>query len=188
MEAVVTLVVVSLLVTILMQSLSHALNLRTRLLRVQAEARTDFLQEAWFREAIGAAQADFDNAMGTMEGQADSISYATPVPLVAQGMSRARWWLAGRDGEVALHYADSATSDMVIVAGPLSGASFAYLGRDGIWHDTWQPEPDDNERLPRLVRFEATTARGRLYWLVPLLADPIPKALLRTDELEASGL
>lgn len=188
LEAIVTLVVVSLLVAVLMQALSHALNLRTRLLRVQAEARTDFLQEAWFRDAVGGAQADFDNALGAMDGSAESLSYATPVPLVAQGMSRARWWLAGRSGEASLRYADSAVEDLVIVQGPLRDASFAYLSRDGEWHDTWRPDADDPERLPRLVRFEATTPRGRLYWLVPLLADPIPKETLRTDEAAASGL
>ncbi|TDK29977.1 prepilin-type N-terminal cleavage/methylation domain-containing protein [Luteimonas terrae] len=188
LEAVVTLVVVSLLVAILMQSLSHALSLRTRLLRVQAEARTDFLQEAWFREAVGAAQADFDNALGNLEGRVDQLEYATPVPLVAQGMSRARWWISGRGDAQSLHYADSAVADMVIVAGPLRDARFAYLGLDGLWRESWTPAPDDPERLPKLVRFEAVTDRGVLYWLVPLLADPIPPSQLRTDELEASGI
>lgn len=188
LEAIVTLVIVSLLVAVLMQSLSHALNLRTRLLRVQAEARTDFLQEAWFRDAVSGAQADFDDALGAMDGSAEALSYATPVPLVAQGMSRARWWLAGPPGAVSLRYSDSAAEDLVIVRGPLRDASFAYLSRDGEWRDTWRPDPDDPERLPRLVRFEATTPRGRLHWLVPLLADPIPKETLRTDEGEASGL
>ena len=49
LETVVTLVVVSMLVAMLMQALNQALSLRTRMLRVQAEARTAFLQEAWFR-------------------------------------------------------------------------------------------------------------------------------------------
>lgn len=188
LEAIVTLVVVSLLVAVLMQSLSHALSLRTRLLRVQAEARTDFLQEAWFREAVGAAQADFDDALGPMEGTPESLSYPTPVPLVANGMSRVRWWLVGDPGQLSLHYADAATEDMVIVAGPLEAAAFAYLGRDGQWRETWAPEKDDPERLPRLVRFEATTTRGRLYWMVPLLADPIPKETLRAEEAQSSGI
>ncbi|WP_411834117.1 type II secretion system protein [Pseudoxanthomonas mexicana] len=185
LEAVVTLVIVSLLVAVLMQALGHALNLRTRLLRLQGEARTDFLQEAWFRETVGAAQADLDDALGTMEGGRDALSYVTPVPLVGQGMSQVRWWLAGSADEASLHYADNATPDLIVVPGPLRDASFSYLGRDGTWRDSWKPEPADPERLPRLVRFEATTARGRLYWLVPLLSDPIPPALLRFDEVNS---
>lgn len=188
LEAVVTLVIVSLLVAVLMQSLSHALSLRTRLLRVQAEARTDFLQESWFRETVAGAQADFDNALGAMEGARDAMSYPTPVPLVAEGMSRARWWLSGTGDEVSLHYSDGAAQDLVVVPGPLKDASFSYLARSGEWSDTWRPAADDPERLPRLVRFEATTTRGRLYWVVPLLADPIPKETLRAEEAQSSGI
>ena len=188
LETVVTLVIVSLLVATLMQALSHSLNLRTRLLRLQGEARTDFLQEAWFRETVAAAQADLDDAMGGLEGAPDSFSYATPMPLVARGMSRVRWWLdAGTEG-ASLHYSDPETPDLVLVRGPLREASFAYLDHDGQWHEHWKPEPEDPERLPRLVRFEATTPKGRLYWLVPLLSDPMPLELMRPDELMGNGI
>lgn len=182
LETVVTLVIVSLLVATLMQALSHSLNLRTRLLRLQGEARTDFLQEAWFRETVAAAQADLDDALGPLEGTPDSLSYATPMPLVADGMSRVRWWLDAGEGGASLHYSDPDTPDLVVVRGPLREASFAYLDHAGEWRDTWKPAPDDRQRLPRLVRFEALTAKGRLYWMVPLLADPIPLDMMRFDE------
>lgn len=181
LETVVTLVVVSMLVAMLMQALNQALSLRTRMLRVQAEARTAFLQEAWFRETVAAAQADLDDAMGGMEGTPDSLAYATPMPLVAGGMSRVRWWLQSEGGGVSLHYSDPDTADLVLVRGPLRGASFAYLDYEGTWHDSWAPAPEDRERLPRLVRFEAETSKGRLYWLVPLLSDPIPMEMMRPD-------
>lgn len=187
LETVVTLIIVSLLVATLMQALSHALGLRTRILRVQSEARLDLLQEAWFRETVGAAQADLDDAMGGMEGRRDALAYATPIPLVANGMARVRWWLQDDGSGLALHYADPGTDGMVVVAGPLEGASFAYLDRAGEWHAEWSPAPDAAERLPRLVRFEAQTLRGRLYWLVPLLADPIPREQMRLDEAMGSG-
>lgn len=188
LETVVTLVIVSLLVATLMQALSHALGLRTRLLRLQGDARTDYLQETWFRETVAAAQADLDDAMGNLEGTADSLAYATPMPLVANGMSRVRWWLdAGPDG-ASLHYSDPATTDLVLVRGPLRDAAFAYLDHDGQWHDTWNPDPKDPRRMPRLVRFEAATTKGRLTWMVPLLSDPIPLDLMRPDELTGDGI
>lgn len=187
LEMVVTLVIVSMLVAILMQALSHSLNLRTRLLRLQGEARTDLLQEAWFRETVSAAQADLDDASGGMEGKPDELAYATPMPLVAAGMSRVRWWLATDGAATSLHYSDPGAPDLVLVSGPLRDASFAYLDHAGQWHDTWKPGPEDPERLPRLVRFEATTAKGKLYWLVPLLADPMPMDLMRPDEFMRNG-
>lgn len=188
LEAVVTLVIVSLLVATLMQALSHALNLRTRLLRVQAEARAEMLQEAWFRETVGAAQDDLDDAMGSMDGDAESLAYASMMPLVAPGMSRVRWWLHDDGTGLSLHYSDAAAPDVVVVRGPLQAGSFAYLDHAGAWHDEWKPEADAAERLPRLVRFEAQTARGRRYWLVPLLADPIPRDLMRPDEVLGNGI
>lgn len=187
LETVVTLVIVSLLVATLMQALGHALNLRTRLLRVQGESRTELLQEAWFRETVGAAQADLDDAMGGMQGGRDSLAYASSMPLASPGASRVRWWLQDDGKGTALHYSDADASDLVVVPGPLKAATFAYLDRAGSWHDEWKPASDDTERLPRLVRFDAQTSKGRLYWLVPLLADPIPQELMRPDQLMGEG-
>ena len=182
LETVVTLVVVSMLVAMLMQALSQALSLRTRIARVQAEARTDLLQEAWFREAVATAQADLEDAMGNMQGTSTELAYATPRPLVANGMSRVRWWLQREGGGVELHYADPDTPDLTIVRGPLQEASFAYLDHEGQWHPQWNPAPDDRQRLPKLVRFQARTSKGELFWLVPLLADPIPLDMMRPDQ------
>lgn len=188
LETVVTLVIVSMLVAMLMQALSHALSLRTRMARVQAEARIDFLQEAWFRETVASTQADLDDAMGSMQGTREELAYATPMPLVANGMSRVRWWLLSEGGTTSLHYSDPDAPDLTIVRGPLEDASFAYLDHEGRWHDQWNPAPEDRQRLPKLVRFQARTSKGQLYWLVPLLADPIPLDMMRPDEfLGGSG-
>ena len=187
LEMVVTLVVVSMLVAMLMQALSHALSLRTRIARVQAEARTDLLQEAWFRETVATAQADLEDAMGNMQGTRTELAYATPMPLVATGMSRVRWWLQAEGGSMALHYTDPGTPDLVIVRGPLQEASFAYMDHEGQWHEQWSPAPDARRRLPRLVRFQARTGKGELLWLVPLLAEPIPLDMMRPDQFMDGG-
>lgn len=183
LEAIVTLVIVSLLVTVLMQALSHSLSLRTRLLRFQGEARVAFLQEAWFRETVAGAQADLASASGGLEGTSTSLAYATPTPLVAQGLGRVRWWLERDSAGMSLHYADAATRDTVIIAGPLHGAGFAYMDQDGKWSSQWKPEPDSEHPMPRLVRFEASTERGTLYWLVPLVAVSLPPERMRLDDL-----
>lgn len=183
LETVVTLVVVSLLMAILMQALGNALNLRTRMLRLQGEARTDFLQEAWFRDAIGTAQADLDDGYGAMRGDRAALAHVSAAPLLAEGMSPVRWWLEPVAGGMALHYSDPAVPDMVVVPGPLQEARFAYLDRDGNWLEEWAPAADARDRLPRLVRFEARTARGRLYWVVPMLGESLPENMLRPDEV-----
>ena len=56
LEAIVTLIIVSMLVTVLMNALSQSLALRARMLRLQGEARRMLLQEAWFRDSLGGVQ------------------------------------------------------------------------------------------------------------------------------------
>lgn len=184
LEAIVTLVIVSLLVTVLMQALGHSLNLRARLLRFQGEARIAALQEAWFRETIAGAQTD-EGGLGIVEGTEQTLAYATPAPLVANGMSRVFWRIESDARGSSLHYADPATKDMVVIAGPLRNAAFAYLDHEGNWQREWKPEPEAAEPLPRLIRFEASTTKGSLYWLVPLIADPIPANSMRLDMVDS---
>lgn len=184
LEAIVTLVIVSLLVTVLMHALAQALGIRTRLLRFQGEARVAALQEAWFRETVAGAQVDHPEALGTIEGTSTSLAYATPSPLSAKGFVRVRWWLkSDATGAAVLHYSDPASADLVVVPGPLRKASFAYLDHEGNWQREWKPEEDDAEPLPQLIKFEALTEKGSLYWLVPLVADPVPFETLRIDEV-----
>lgn len=182
LEAIVTLVIVSLLVTVLMQALGQALGIRTRLLRFQGEARVAALQEAWFRETVAGAQVDHPEALGPLEGTPNSLEYATPAPLSAKGFVRVRWWLkSDATGAAVLHYSDPAVADMVVVRGPLRRASFAYLDQEGNWQREWTAEPDDPQPLPQVVRFEAQTEKGSLYWLVPLVTDPVPPESLRLE-------
>lgn len=184
LEAIVTLVIVSLLVTVLMQALGHSLNLRERLLRFQGEARVAALQEAWFRETIAGAQPD-EGGLGTVEGTEETLAYATPAPLVAKGMSRVFWRIESDAEGSSLHYADPATKDMVVIAGPLRHATFAYLDHEGNWQREWKPGPEAVEPLPLLVRFQASTTKGSLYWLVPLIADPIPAKSMRLEMVDS---
>lgn len=183
LEAVVTLVVVSMLVALLMQALNHALGLRTRLLRLQGESRVMLLQEAWFREAVAGAQPPgYGEGETLFSGTAGELSYASAAPLVARGRAPVRWWLASdADGHVALHYSDSAVDGMIAIPGPLQDASFSYHGVEGGWRNEWKGlSPNEafssGERavqlLPRLVRFRAVTGSGRvLDWIVFLPSD-----------------
>ncbi len=191
LEAIVTLVIVSMLVTALMQVLTSALGIRTRLLHHQETARVAFLQEGWFRDAVASAQIDDSDGSPAFEGKVDALDYIAASPLFANGMGRVRWFLkADGDGGMALHYADAGNDDQVVIPGPLRDAGFSYMGKDQAWTGDWVSDPvapsvfddsgkpasEDPRLLPRLVRFQATTPNGRLYWLVPIEADAaLPK-------------
>lgn len=183
LEAIVTLVVVSLIVTVLMQALAQSLDMRERLLRHQREARTAALQEQWFRDTVSSALSDLPDALGHLEGEAGVLHVLTPAPLVGQGLSRVRWQVVEEGDGLALAY-DGPGWSGVVVPPPLRDARFSYLDRDGEWHDRWVPEvpagadPGTVPMLPRMVRFHAVTTRGELTWLVSVRSEPyVPRRL-----------
>jgi len=187
LEILVTLVIVSLLVTALMQALGHSLGLRNRLLRLQAETRLESLQEGWFRESVGAAVPDAKHAGGEFDGKFDRLSFVSLAPLASAGPARVTWTLRKVPGGSALHYADIATLDWRIIPGPLTDAAFEYLDAKGAWVREWKPIATEELAMPRLVRFSANTAKGRLHWLVPLPVERLRPELSRTDEGKAAN-
>jgi type II secretory pathway pseudopilin PulG len=190
LEAIVTLVIVSMLIAVLMQMLGQALAVRTRLLGYQEAARVAFLQEGWFRDVVGSAQIDDTDGLPAMTGARDQLSLLAATPLYAEGMVRVRWTLQSGPGGIALYYADGATEPRLVIPAPLEGAHFSYLDHDGQWLDGWVSDPlvppatavsglessRSPRLLPRLVRFQASTPNGHIFWLVPLVADAaLPK-------------
>lgn len=192
LEAIVTLVIVSMLMAVLMQALSQSLGLRTRLLRLYGESRQMLLQEAWFRENVATAQPPVMGVGDAFDGTADSVSFISAAPLMTGGSGRVRWWLAPDEtGGVSLNYSDSTVKQVVIVKGPLRDAGFSYGSPDDEWREQWHgqapelassldaqpasPETVPPPILPRLLRFQAVTAQGRhLDWVVHLPSDLRP--------------
>ncbi|MFZ5657242.1 MAG: prepilin-type N-terminal cleavage/methylation domain-containing protein [Pseudomonadota bacterium] len=182
LEALVTLVIVSLIVATLMQALTQALSMRTALVRYQRETREAALQAMWFRDSVAGAVADLADAYGPLRGDAQRVSMPTLAPLGGRGLQRAEWRLEPVDGGGALVYRDARTGMIVVLAGPLREAAFAYLDADGEWRDTWDPEPED-DALPRAVRLRASGPAREIDWIVPIIAAPRPPALLRPEEI-----
>ena len=165
------------------QALSQSLNLRSRLLRLQSASLVAGLQEQWFRESISAAVADLPDALGVLVGTADALDLLTVRPLGNDGsLERIRWSLQMSGSGASLHYADGVWDDLVVVAGPLHEAGFAYLDATGGWHDAWEPVPGTDEVLPSMVRLRARTATGTIEWLVPVAADRRSLQMLRPED------
>jgi prepilin-type N-terminal cleavage/methylation domain-containing protein len=88
LEALVTLVIVSLLVAALMQALTQTLAMRSALIRHQRATREAALQEMWFRDTLAGAVADLDDAYGPLRGEARAVTVPTLSPLSAHGLAR----------------------------------------------------------------------------------------------------
>ena len=186
LEAIVTLVIVSLIVTLLMQALVQSLDMRTRLLRHEREARMGMLQEQWFRGTVSSAMPDMGSAFGYMEGSAESLEFVSAYPL-GGGLDRIRWSFKRTDGGYALHYHDAEWDDLVVMPGPLLDPVIDYLDDKGDWKSEWKPADDLALGLPKMVRLRARMLSGDLLWMVPIDTDPHLPSMLRPDEAQ-SGL
>lgn len=185
LEAIVTLVIVSLIVTMLMQALAQSLDMRTRLLRHERKARVDVLQEQWFRDTVSAAMPDMGDALGRMQGTAHMLELVSAHPL-GGGLDRIRWSFKPVDGGYALHYHDAEWDDLVVMPGPLLHPVFDYLDDKGEWQTEWKPGDDLALALPDMVRLRAATQTHTLLWMVRIEADPHLPSMLRVDP--ANGL
>lgn len=195
LEALVTLVIVSLLVATLMQALSQSLDMRTRLIRLQRAARVDALQQAWFRQTLAGAVADLPDAGGGLRGTPARIELVSLAPLTGSGLARIAWELRpGPDG-AALAYAQGVSAGVEVIAS-LREARFDYLQRDGTWTDRFtppesEPDPLSDEppapSLPRAVRLRGRTATRDVEWTVALVSRDTPRASLRFEPEPSDG-
>lgn len=190
LEALVTLVIVSLVATVLMQSLSHVLGLRERVLRNEREARIAALHERWFRDTVAAAVADLPQGEAAFRGDAAGLRFLGTDPLADGRASPVEWRLVRRDGDLVLEYVEQGQPWTVLAHG-LEGANFRYLDAAGRWQARWPPgavdplaaPPTVEEAgvLPRAVALAMEGATGSRYWLAAIDAGPVLPLPLRVQ-------
>lgn len=189
LEALVTLVIVSLVATVLMQSLLYALGMRERVLRIDREGRTGQIHERWFRDSVAAAVADRPDGVSPFVGDATSLRFISQSPLDGVGTWPVAWRLEDRaQGLQALVYAQGGDEWTVLSSG-LSGARFEYLDGRGEWHAAWPLDARIDEFLPRAVRLAAARDGRPLVWWVAVSAGPgLPPALRNQEEAPGADL
>lgn len=195
LEALVTLVIVAMVATLLMQSLFQVLGLRERVLRAEQEARVSALQERWFREAVAAAVADLPDGAAPFAGDARGIRFQSLDPPGAQRFAIVEWRLRDAPGGVVLDLATDPEEVPVPIL-QVRRAEFRYLDAGGTWHPVWPPalEPGapavrDDRALPRAVELTMDADRGPHSWRVDLGAGPrLPLPLRVTTEIARGSL
>ena len=143
LEAIVTLVIFSLLVTVLMQALQQGLQVRERVARHLQVARTDSLQSRWFRDSIEATIATAAGEGMAMEGDERSLRLFSHAPLEGPALAEIHWRLQPAQGGDELRYAsDGWEGEVSVVRGPLEEARFSYMDEEGRWQREWHPDDD----------------------------------------------
>lgn len=184
LEAIVTLVIFSLLITVLMQALQHALQVRQRVVRHQQVARTDALQSRWFRDSVAAVIATATDEGLTMEGDEREMRIFTQTTLEGRALGPVRWRLQPMQGGDELRYqSDGWGGEVSIMRGPLSDVRFSYMDEQGGWNTSWQPDPADGVRLPRAVLLEGDGPTGTFTWVVAIRGNRKPATLKLPPEV-----
>lgn len=194
LEALVTLVILSLVATVLMQSLVHVLGVRERVLRNERESRAAVLQQAWFRESIGAALADLPQGGQPLRGDGKHLAFLSLDTLDGGAFAEVRWILVPDGRGLALEHHIGA-SRWTLLKGLPDDTEFRYLDARGQWTGIW-PMPSDRadgrnppQSLPRVVALASADAESAFTWAAAIGASPgLPMALETAESLRGGAL
>lgn len=182
-ELLVTLLLVSLLGTLLVQSISFFAGRYDSVQRVAREAARTDMQQRWFAASVRGLVPEGVPAR-RFEGDPAAFKGTTLAPLEApSGMPVVvRWRIAaGAGGTSAVGYAESGGPHRRVLARP-QPLAFQYADAARDWHDRWPPaataagaRADDDvpeEWIPSQVRL---LAGRQVVWLASVDATPTPR-------------
>jgi prepilin-type N-terminal cleavage/methylation domain-containing protein len=184
-EALVTLVLISLVVAIALGSLRQVLDARSRLRPYLDQSEETMLIASWFRQTIGALIADYDKGKDRFAGTADRISGLTASPLVGpSGTPTTFRWSLRYDADTnftMLDYAERPAGTIEIARWPGHDAVFTYYDQNQEWQRAWPPadlgQSTPTPQLPRLVRLGGLAADLFPTIVAAPRASPVPRPL-----------
>ena len=175
-ELLVTLVLVSMLGTLLVQSIGFFAARYETVQRIARDAASAGLRQQWFAASVlGLVPVGVEARR--FEGTPTGFRGTTLAPLeAAAGLPvTVRWSIAAEaGGALAVGYAeDGGPRRRVLVRqAPLA---FRYADAEGVWHQRWPP-PGSREWTPSQVRL---AAGGQTLWLAAVDATPVPRVTQR---------
>jgi prepilin-type N-terminal cleavage/methylation domain-containing protein len=181
-ETLVVLVLVSLIATLLTQSLVYVFSLRTRVLEQVDSTRQAALSERWYRQSVNGTVADLAELEREFVGTADGFSAVTlaPVHLDYGVPTRIRWELVSDEDRHALTYEAEDAEGFTVLSWQGAPGGFRYLGHDGEWHDQWPPRFGvETRQLPAAVLFQGWRRGEPRQWLTSIPARKNPRLGLR---------
>jgi prepilin-type N-terminal cleavage/methylation domain-containing protein len=189
LEVLVVLVILTLLMTFLFQTLNHVATARVHILRQLNTFQQGAIQEFWFRHSTAGLIADYPDIEDNQafKGTDRRFSGLTTAALHADaGVPTAfAWAIVEEKGQNVLQYqADSDTWSVLHWPGEGYGVGFQYLDREGKWHDAWPPQQFGIEppQLPEAILLTAQRGRHPVTWLIKMNALRDPKPDLRLME------
>lgn len=196
LEVLVTMVIISMIAILLMQSLSQVLGLRERVLRSESEARIAALQEHWFRDSLSAAMADLPEGVAPFSGNSRAVRFLGLDPMLGGYFAVIEWQILDAAEGLELAYRQNSQPEAVVVLRGLTQAELRYQNREGRWFDTWPPRPletgsppPSSEALPRAIELVMSDDRQNRVWRVGVAAGPeLPLPIRVREEIRRGAL
>ncbi|OUD14312.1 prepilin-type N-terminal cleavage/methylation domain-containing protein [Thioflexithrix psekupsensis] len=189
LEVLVVLVIMTLLMTFLLQTLHHVATARVHILRQLNTFQQGAIQEFWFRHSTAGLIADYPDIEDNQafKGEHRRFSGLTTAALHADaGVPTAfAWAIVEEKGQHILQYqTKSETWSVLQWSGEGHTMGFQYADREGKWHDTWPPQQFGIEppQLPEAILLTAQRGRHPVTWFIKMNALRNPKPDLRLME------
>jgi len=189
LEVLVVLVIVTMLVTFLFQTLSHVLTVRLTILRQIATFQQGAIQEFWFRYSTSGLIADYpdieNNHVFTGDKQHFSGLTTTALNSDAGVPVPFGWFLVQENQQNELRYQTQAETWTILTWSDDSYlSSFQYLDKEGHWVEQWPPKQFGitPPQLPEAIMLIAKRNQHIITWVVAVSALRSPKADLRLRE------
>lgn len=176
LEALVTLVIVTMIMAVLTQALVHVLGIRSRLLSHEVGGRLAVLHEQWFRESVSAALADAEGGLGQFTGDESGFSFMSANALQSAAGAKVAWRLLESGAGQQLEYVEEENATVVIASG-LVEARFSYCDQNGRCHQRWPVAEIPGELLPRLVALHAGGDTPWVWWVAITASPRLPPTL-----------
>ncbi len=180
-EMLVVLIIVSMIVTLIVQGFGYSLGLYQRVVKSQNSAYRQALAYHWLTSSLSApvAMRPKDRAL---EGNAAQLSTYTYQPLLApQGLKTLiSWELQQQAGQLVLSYREG-RSYFPVYQWPDASGHFEFLGDGGQWLDHWPVQKSDNLPLPQAIRVLVKAGAESLNYVVKV--DTRLRAEVTSDEI-----
>ena len=181
MELLVVLVLISLLMTTLMQGLSYFLKLKERGSALVLTQQKTQMQEYWFKMLIQGltpyqsfTEKKFEGNKTQLMGQ--TLTTLTSAPASIEDISLK---LEQTSEVVRLIYVEGGYT-WVLGEWVSNKAHLSYQDQEGDMHELWPPQGNDEiTQLPALVKLHITTLRGNINWFVSVAGRLNPKLVMQ---------
>lgn len=166
-EMMVVMVIVSLLITIIMQGFGYSMGVYQRVVSQQRQAYTVVMAERWFQSTLSSQVAARPKDQGLIGSNAELTTYSF-MPLIEETGLKTRigWRLSQSKDELILAYQENQVS-LTVHRWPESTGRIEYLDTEtGRWIDHWPTKNPDAPSLPKAIRLVILSGSDTRNWLV----------------------